>query len=172
MIHTSTPCSDNWISTMYPQKFSIIYVIHRHSCYGQLLITLTVSWRCYEKRHIVNSHGASHGATIDRHDKSICCRSVYCHVVLLSCRSSVVFSICRVVLLSCRSFGCRSYVIDPFEICSLSIIILISWIFESFCLVPMDGWMDELGFYVPSTFQSFRDDGRVNMKGSVQWSAV
>ena len=28
---------------------------------------------------------------------------------------------------------------------------------------------DELGFYVPSTvFQSFRDDGRVNMKGSVQ----
>ena len=30
-------------------------------------------------------------------------------------------------------------------------------------------WMDELGFYVPSTvFQSFRDDGRVNMKGSVQ----
>ena len=25
--------------------------------------------------------------------------------------------------------------------------------------------MDELGFYVPSTvFQSFRDDGRVNMK--------
>ena len=34
-------------------------------------------------------------------------------------------------------------------------------------------WMDEVGFYVPSTvFQSFRDDGRVNMKGSVQWSAV
>ena len=33
--------------------------------------------------------------------------------------------------------------------------------------------MDELGFYVPSTvFQSFRDDGRVNIKGSVQWSAV
>ena len=32
-----------------------------------------------------------------------------------------------------------------------------------------DGWMDELGFYVPSVvFQSFRDDGRVNMKGSVQ----
>ena len=31
------------------------------------------------------------------------------------------------------------------------------------------GWMDELGFYVPSTvFQSLRDDGRVNMKGSVQ----
>ena len=30
-------------------------------------------------------------------------------------------------------------------------------------------WMDELGFYVPSTvFQSFRNDGRVNMKGSVQ----
>ena len=35
------------------------------------------------------------------------------------------------------------------------------------------GRMDELGFYVPSTvFQSFRDDGRVNMKGSVQWSTV
>ena len=34
----------------------------------------------------------------------------------------------------------------------------------------MSGWvMDELWFYVPSTvFQSFRDDGRVNMKGSVQ----
>ena len=30
-------------------------------------------------------------------------------------------------------------------------------------------WMDEFGFYVPSTvFQSFRDDGRVHMKGSVQ----
>ena len=30
-------------------------------------------------------------------------------------------------------------------------------------------WMNGLGFYVPSTvFQSFRDDGRVNMKGSVQ----
>ena len=29
--------------------------------------------------------------------------------------------------------------------------------------------MDELGFYVPLTvFQSFRDDGRVSMKGSVQ----
>ena len=35
--------------------------------------------------------------------------------------------------------------------------------------MQLDGWMDELGFYVPSTvFQSFRDDGRVNMKGSVQ----
>ena len=34
---------------------------------------------------------------------------------------------------------------------------------------PKKGWMDELGFYVHSTvFQSFRDDGRVNMKGSVQ----
>ena len=32
-----------------------------------------------------------------------------------------------------------------------------------------DGWMDELGFYVSSTvFQSFRDDGRMNMKSSVQ----
>ena len=32
---------------------------------------------------------------------------------------------------------------------------------------------DELGFYIPSTvFQSFWDDGRVNMKGSVQWSAI
>ena len=30
-------------------------------------------------------------------------------------------------------------------------------------------WMDELGFYVPSTvFQSIRDDGRVNREGSVQ----
>ena len=29
--------------------------------------------------------------------------------------------------------------------------------------------MDELGFYIPLTvFQSFRDDERVNMKGSVQ----
>ena len=36
-------------------------------------------------------------------------------------------------------------------------------------LANSKGWMDELGFYVPSTvFQSFRDDGRVNMKGSVQ----
>ena len=99
MIHTSTPCSDNWISTMYPQKFSIIYVIHRYSCYGQLLITLTVSWRCYEKRHIVNGHGA----IIDRHDKSICCRSVYCRVFLMSCRPFVVSFFCRVFHLSCRS---------------------------------------------------------------------
>ena len=31
------------------------------------------------------------------------------------------------------------------------------------------GWMDELGFYVPSSvFQSFRDDERMNMKGSMQ----
>ena len=36
------------------------------------------------------------------------------------------------------------------------------------CKYKKDRWMDELGFYVPSTvFQSFRDDGRVNMKGSV-----
>ena len=36
-------------------------------------------------------------------------------------------------------------------------------------LLKVKRWMDELGFYVPSTvFQSFRDDGRVNMKGSVQ----
>ena len=45
------------------------------------------------------------------------------------------------------------------------ILLVLSW--------GLDGWMDELGFYVPSTvFQSFRDDGRVNMNGSVQWSAV
>ena len=45
--------------------------------------------------------------------------------------------------------------------------ILHSWSFNMKFM--MDGWMDELGFYVPSTvFQSFRDDGRVNMKGSVQ----
>ena len=36
-------------------------------------------------------------------------------------------------------------------------------------LLLLNGWMDELGFYAPSTvFQSFRDDGRVNTKGSVQ----
>ena len=40
-------------------------------------------------------------------------------------------------------------------------------------LSTCENWMDELGFYVPSTvFQSFRDDGRMNMKGSVQRSAV
>ena len=39
--------------------------------------------------------------------------------------------------------------------------------FQSLCQALL--WMDELGFYVPSiVFQSFRDDGRVNMKGSVQ----
>ena len=38
-----------------------------------------------------------------------------------------------------------------------------------FTCAASPGWMDELAFYVPSTvFQSFRDDGRVNMKGSVQ----
>ena len=36
-------------------------------------------------------------------------------------------------------------------------------------LAVLVGLMDELEFYVPSTvFQSFRDDGRVNMKDSVQ----
>ena len=36
-------------------------------------------------------------------------------------------------------------------------------------LAYKNGWMDELKFYVLSTvFQSFRDDGMVNMKGSVQ----
>ena len=36
-------------------------------------------------------------------------------------------------------------------------------------LAKADGWMDELLLYVSSTvFQSFQDDGRVNMKGSVQ----
>ena len=40
---------------------------------------------------------------------------------------------------------------------------------NSISILGIPGWMDELGFYVPSTvFQSFRDDGRVNMKGSVQ----
>ena len=50
-------------------------------------------------------------------------------------------------------------------------------VFQSFleltAWVIYSRWMDELGFYVPSTvFQLFRDDGRVNMKGSVQGSAV
>ena len=46
-------------------------------------------------------------------------------------------------------------------------------LYYSMSICTNDGWMDELGFYIPSTvFQSFRDDGRVNMKGSVQWSAV
>ena len=41
------------------------------------------------------------------------------------------------------------------------------------CQTDVMRWMDELGFYIPSTvFQSFWDDGRMNMKGSVQWSAV
>ena len=42
-------------------------------------------------------------------------------------------------------------------------------IYSEFAVKFHKGWMDALGFYVPSTvFQSFRDDGRVNMKGSVQ----
>ena len=42
-------------------------------------------------------------------------------------------------------------------------------VIEARGILMMGTWMDELGFYVPSTvFQSFRDDGRVNMKGSVQ----
>ena len=40
---------------------------------------------------------------------------------------------------------------------------------KKFKALKRDMFMDELAFYVPSTvFQSFRDDGRVNMKGSVQ----
>ena len=35
----------------------------------------------------------------------------------------------------------------------------------------MDGWMDDLQFYVFSTvFQSYQDDGQVIMKGCVQWN--
>ena len=42
-------------------------------------------------------------------------------------------------------------------------------IISIFSLPLIQRWMDKLGFYVPSTvFQSFRDDGMVNMKGSVQ----
>ena len=51
-------------------------------------------------------------------------------------------------------------------VCAVTVHLLLI-LFE--CHGNKDGWMDELGFYVPSTvFQSFRDDGRVNMKGSVQ----
>ena len=50
---------------------------------------------------------------------------------------------------------------------------LILSIYTTYVSGKLGQWMDELGFYVPSrVFQSFRDDGRVNMKGSVQWSAV
>ena len=49
---------------------------------------------------------------------------------------------------------------------SLMYLLKLNYILEE--LQVLRGWMDELGFYVPSTaFQSFRDDGRVNMKGSV-----
>ena len=62
-------------------------------------------------------------------------------------------------------------------ISSSSLLILLLSIKAGYCsckyclliLFLSKGWMDKLGFYVPSTvFQSFRDDGRVNMKGSVQ----
>ena len=37
----------------------------------------------------------------------------------------------------------------------------------------MDGWMDDLRFYVPFTvFQSYQDDGRLIMNGCVQWSSI
>ena len=50
---------------------------------------------------------------------------------------------------------------------------ILGWLQQFFPVSKFLGWMDELGFYVPSTvFQSFQDDGRVNMKGSVQWSAI
>ena len=42
-------------------------------------------------------------------------------------------------------------------------------------LGTLDGWMDYLRFFFASfsiVCKSFQDDGRVNMKGSVQWSAV
>ena len=46
---------------------------------------------------------------------------------------------------------------------------MIRWICNVRAKDEVSSWMDELGFYIPSTvFQSFRDDGRVNMKGSVQ----
>ena len=53
---------------------------------------------------------------------------------------------------------------------SMKTIVWILFIFAEYRYVYR---MDELGFYVPSTvFQSIRDDVRVNMKGSVQRSAV
>ena len=37
----------------------------------------------------------------------------------------------------------------------------------------MDGWVDDLRFYVPFTvFQSYQDDGRLIMNGCVQWSSI
>ena len=58
----------------------------------------------------------------------------------------------RVNYYFCRGFECN-----------------ITFVANQTCLILGNGWMDELGFYVPSTvFQSFRDDGRVNMIGSVQ----
>ena len=35
----------------------------------------------------------------------------------------------------------------------------------------MDGWVRDFTS-LSTVFQSYRDDGRANMKGSVQWSAV
>ena len=37
----------------------------------------------------------------------------------------------------------------------------------------IDGWMDDIRFYVLLTvFQSYQDDGRLIMKGYVQWNSV
>ena len=37
----------------------------------------------------------------------------------------------------------------------------------------MDGWIDDLKFYIFSTvFQSYQDNGQMIMKGSVQWNPV
>ena len=48
-----------------------------------------------------------------------------------------------------------------------------SWGFGLYGALLHYGWMDGLGFYVPSgVFQSYQDDGRVNIKNSVRWSTV
>ena len=39
-------------------------------------------------------------------------------------------------------------------------------------MMSMDGWMDDLRFYVlPTVFQSYQDDGRMIMEGCVQWNS-
>ena len=57
----------------------------------------------------------------------------------------------------CHENNCLSEMCDQIIICKPACSVILVW--------KSLGWMDELGFYVPSTvFQSFRDDGRWTWK--------
>ena len=85
-----------------------------------------------------------------------------------------LFSTNRLILHTVLEMGCVALQVKWSVVRILRFLIFLGTsTFSKYNSLLVTRWMDGLGFYVPSTvFQSFRDDGRMNMKGSVQWSAV